>query len=205
MSHRINTLRGPRLHQAPHFHRSKLARAPHLDSSHPTQEGFLKQNRYLVPTLAIAAILLAACAVDPSSVQAVPQQDGLKMLIEANPFVLPQYVTLGAGGVAGVSTLIVDGLKNFQKAADVGKRGYNYANATWDTIIDVVADASTAGFAGGAATLLAEVGISPKVITLIQSQLPLLGMAGLGTLAINMYDKVNDVIGLIRFPNPPTP
>lgn len=196
----INTLRRP---SAPHLHRSKLARAPHLDSSNPTEKGFLKQNRALLTTLAFTALFLGACAVNPSSVQAVPQQDGLKMLIEANPFVGPQYVTLAAGGIAGVSALITDGVDNFAKAADINKHGFNYANAIWKTFIDVLADASTAGFAGGAATLLAEVGISPKVVALIQSQLPLIGMAGLGILTLNMFDKISDVVGRIKLPSPP--
>ena len=200
MSNRINTLRG--ISQGfSSFVSNHTPRLPdmHLPTSLELKRGLL-EHRGMLLGIGLAGLALSACAVNPASVPPVPQQDGLKLLVEANPFIIPQYVALGAGGVAGVSTLITEGLKHFQKAADVTKHGYNYARALFDTMVDTAADASTAAFAGGAAVLLAEVGISPKVIEIIQSQLSIIGMAGLAVLGLNMFDKINDLVGLVRLP-----
>ena len=152
--------------------------------------------------LAGAAFVLAACYASPNEIPAIDQVDSWKIAFEKNPLYFPQMLALFFGTSAGISTLITSGVKHGAKAADPNVHGYNWLNFGFDWGVDVVSDATVAGYQAASAMLMYEFGVADraKIFEKIASQIPALAALGFAILAFNQFDKVKDVIGLLKFP-----
>lgn len=190
----INTLRKP---SAPHLNWSSLAHALHLDSSNPTQESFLRRNKVPIAGLALTALLLAACAADPSSIPAAPVVDTWREVVLKNPYHYPQITAAVAGTIAGVSSGIVSGVEHVRNARDPNRHNYNWLNAGADTIFDGVSNGLAGAYVFGMGALLYELGISKEILDRVVSQLPALGGLGIAIGTLNSAQKIQDVLQLI--------
>lgn len=162
----------------------------------------LLRNSRITGLLFGAAVVSAACYADPSSVPGVDQVDSWKVVFEKNPLYYPQMLALFFGTTAGVSALITSGVKYGAKAANPNVHGYNWLNFGFDWGVDIVSDATVAGYQAASAMLMYEFGVADrdKIFEKIASQIPALAALGFGILAFNQFDKVKDVIGLFKFP-----